>query len=106
MTTHPAPIVRKQTYASPMSFVGGTRRVAAWANRGSTGASVGKWTVAALGLAFFYAFLSVWYVVVFGLFGIITIPLRIHRRGQRKAQAVHEAQLAEMRRIASREENR
>lgn len=78
-----------------MSFVGSGRRLTGWARRHGWWAWP-LWSVALLGM---WSFLGVWYIVVFGLFGIITVPLRMHRRGQRKAQAVHEAQLTEMRKL-------
>ncbi len=90
-------LVARQTYSSPMSFVGSTRRLSGWARRAAW-----RWPFAVVAMLGMWMFLAVWYVVVFGLFGIITIPLRLHRRGQRKSQAVQEAQLAEMRKLAER----
>lgn len=89
-----------QTYASPMSFVGGTRRAVAWARRQSGLLEVLAWIVALCYLPLFWLFLVAWYVVVFGIFGIITIPIRMLRRGQRKSLAVQKAQLEAMQKMA------
>jgi Flp pilus assembly protein TadB len=81
-----------------MSFVGSTRRLTTWARRYGWWA----WPLAITAMIVMWAFLLFWYLIVFGLFGIITVPLRLHRRGQRKSQAVQEAQLAEMRKLVGR----
>jgi Flp pilus assembly protein TadB len=90
-------LVAKQTYSSPMSFVGSARRLTRWARRGWW-----AWPLAIVALIFMWTFLVLWYLIVFGLFGIITVPLRLHRRGQRKSLAVQQAQLEEMRKLAER----
>jgi cyanate permease len=90
-------IVPKQTFASPMSFVGSARRFTA-SGRSKTGAmKIAWWTLGLVGLVLFWCFLLCWYFFAFVVFGIITVPIRLMRRGQRKSQAVQEAQLAAMR---------
>lgn len=96
-------LVPRQTYSSPTSFVGSARRLGAWAGRGSTVASVLKWPLAAVAISLVWAFLGVWYVVVFGVFGLFTIPFRLFRRGQRKSLAVQTEQLRTMKELASRD---
>jgi hypothetical protein len=60
----------KQSYASPMSFVGGTRRMTRWARGQTGGLSAFAWMAVIVGLPIFWSFLFVWYLVVFGLFGL------------------------------------
>ena len=91
------PILSKQTYASPMSFVGATKRILTWADKPrSTGLAVTVWASVILSLVLVWALLACWYVVIFGLFGIFTFPYRLIRRSQRKSQHVQRAQLATM----------
>lgn len=101
MTTHgivpETPILTKQTYASPMSYVGATRRMLVWAQRDrATWAEIAAWTAVALGLVLVWALLGVWYVLIFGLFGLFVIPYRLVRRSQRKSAQVQRVQLATM----------
>lgn len=93
------PMMGKQTYASPMSYVGITRRGTAWVRR--TGGGV--WWKAALAvtvllvfLAVMYAVLLVWYFVIFVLFGVFTFPFRMIRRSHRKQEHLQRQQLATM----------
>src|SRR5664279_1816928 len=69
-----APIMRKQTSSSTMSFVGITRRGTAWTRQ--VGTSPWKATLAIVGLVLFliimYVVVFAWYVVVLGLFGVLT----------------------------------
>jgi hypothetical protein len=63
------PILSKQTYASPMSFVGATKRILTWADKPrSSGLAVTVWTAVVLGLVIVWALLVCWYVVIFGLY--------------------------------------
>lgn len=108
----------RQTYASPLSFVGSARRII---RRGSalSRAIRGKdqpavlallrlipaalwWVVVAVAVAAAWVWVAVWYCVIFGLFGVFVIPFRLFRRGQRKDQAIRLAQLAELERAADR----
>lgn len=95
--TPQTPIINKQTYASPLSYIGATRRIAAWA-RGdrSTWAAVAVWTAAVIAMLSAWAFVTVWYVIIFGLFGVVTFPYRLMRRSQRKALHTQQVQLATM----------
>lgn len=91
------PVVKSTTYASPMSFVGSTRRLIAWATklgkRSPTFAAL-AWVVAILGMLFMWTFLLFWYFVVFFLFGVFTFPYRLIRRGQRKNLHIQKTTLA------------
>jgi hypothetical protein len=91
------PVVKSQTYASPMSYVGSTRRILAWANKAdkrSGGMSVLVWTAAVLALIFMWSILAMWYVIIFVLFGVFVIPYRLVRRSQRKNLHVQKTTLA------------
>jgi hypothetical protein len=91
-----APSVVKRSYASPLSFIGATRRAFAWVRKvGSTPVKAYlAWTAVALYLVLMYSFLVVYYTVVFGLFGVFMFPYRLVRRSHRKAQHLQEVQLA------------
>lgn len=92
------PVLQRQTYSSAMSFIGITRRTTAWIRRVGTNPAVLAPAVAA-GLMFLfvmYAFIAIWYVVIFGLFGVFMFPFRMHRRGQRKQEHLQREQLATM----------
>ncbi len=92
------PVLEKKTYASPLSFVGATRRTTAWVRKVSTSTLKAflAWTAAVLWLLIMYAFLVCWYVVVLGIFGVFTFPYRLHRRSQRKSEHLQATQLATM----------
>ena len=95
--------VRPQTYAAPMSFVGSTRRMMAWAARPvgepspnsvlQIALAVLKWATVASLLLIIWCFIACWYVIAFGVFGIFVIPFRLFRRAQRKQEALAKAQL-------------
>ena len=91
------PIIKSKTYASPMSFVGSTRRIIAWAGkmakRSPALAAVG-WTLGILFMLFMWCFLVFWYFIIFGLFGIFVLPFRAMRRGQRKNLHTQQTALA------------
>ncbi|HSZ36790.1 MAG TPA: hypothetical protein VK773_06830 [Acidimicrobiales bacterium] len=91
------PVVKSQTYASPMSYVGSTRRIVAWAGKTaqrSPSYAVLAWVLGAFALLFMWSFLLIWYFVVFFLFGIFMIPYRLVRRSQRKSLHVQKTTLA------------
>jgi hypothetical protein len=91
------PIMKSVTYASPMSFVGSTRRILAWSTRTesrSGGTAVLVWTAVILALLLMWSIVAVWYVVIFGFFGIFVIPYRLVRRSQRKNLHVQKTTLA------------
>jgi hypothetical protein len=83
-----------ETYAAPMSFVGATRRLLGW-GRGNPV----KLAAAVVAVPISWMVVAVWYVVVFGLFAIITIPFRLIRRSQRKTLALQRQQLEELKRL-------
>lgn len=91
------PVVKSKTYASPMSYVGSTRRIVAWATQAakrSPAFAVLAWVVGIFAMLFMWSFLVFWYFVVFFLFGIFTFPYRFIRRGQRKNLHVQQTALA------------
>jgi len=55
-------------------------------------------------IALMYAVLLAWYIVVFGLFGLLTIPFRFFRRGHRKQLAVQQQQLDVSRQILAEQQ--
>jgi hypothetical protein len=91
------PILKSKTYASPMSYVGSTRRILAWSSKlakRSPSFAVLGWTAGVLAMLFMWTFLLFWYLIVFGLFGILMIPWRLIRRSQRKNLHVQQTSLA------------
>jgi hypothetical protein len=91
------PILKSKTYASPMSYVGSTRRIIAWASKmakRSPAFAVLGWTAGIIAMLFMWTFLLFWYLVVFVLFGIFTFPYRLIRRGQRKNLHTQQTSLA------------
>lgn len=97
-------LTTKQSYSSPMSYVGITRRASRLVRVAVTGKPTG-WAIAILvvlvplSLAFvalMYLVLAAWYVVIFGLFGLLTIPFRLFRRSGRKREHLQREQLATM----------
>ena len=92
------PVLNKKSYAASLSYVGSARRITAWVkNIGSNAAlSVLGWVAAVLLILAAWTFVTFWYLIVFGLFGVLAFPFRLMRRGQRKQQHVAEAQLATM----------
>ena len=95
-----APVLKKRTYSSTLSYVGITRRTTAWVRKTgarSTLAAVLATTAAVLFLIIMYAFLIVWYVIVlYGPLILFTLPFRLIRRSQRKSHHLQETQLATM----------
>lgn len=60
--------VPKQTYASPMSFVGSGRRLSGWARRKQGAGRVLAWAAVLLAaVPFFWTFLLAWYLVAWEL---------------------------------------
>ena len=91
------PVVKSKTYASPMSYIGSTRRIVGWSSqlaKRSPAYAVLGWTLGISALLFMYVFLLFWYFVVFGLFGVLMIPYRLIRRSQRKNLHVQQTSLA------------
>lgn len=94
-------VMDKQTYASPMSYIGSTRRILAWAHRERTSLpAAAVWTVAITGVVGAFMLVSVWYMLTFGLLWVVMVPWRLHRRGQRKALQLQQVQLATMQAMA------
>jgi hypothetical protein len=64
-----APIMPRQSYASPMSFIGSARRIGAWARTRSGRPTLAfvVWVTALTAVAVMWLFLIFWYLVVFGL---------------------------------------
>jgi hypothetical protein len=89
--------MKAQTYASPMSYVGSTRRIMAWAKKAgvrNAGLAVLVWVVAIFSMLLMWSFLLFWYLFIFGLFGIFVFPFRAIRRSQRKSQHIQRQTLA------------
>lgn len=90
------PILDKQTYSSAMSFIGITRRTTRWCRHvGSTPVRATLAIAAAVVfLILMYVIVTLWYVVVFGLFGLFMFPFRLMRRSARKREAYQRQSLA------------
>ena len=91
------PVLKSTTYASPMSYVGSTRRIAAWAKgvaQRNSGLAAVAWTAAILAMLLMWSVVTMWYFITFGLFGILMIPWRLIRRSQRKSQHIQRTTLA------------
>jgi len=91
------PVLKSQTYSAPLSFVGSTRRIAAWASKLATRSPVYAvlgWTLAIIAMLSAWSFILWWYIVIFGLFGIFVIPYRLVRRSSRKNLHVQRTALA------------
>ncbi len=91
------PVLKSQTYSAPLSYVGSTRRLIAWAGKVAKRSPVYAvlcWTLAIITMLLAWAFITCWYVVVFGLFGIFVIPYRLVRRSSRKSQHIQRTALA------------
>lgn len=91
------PVVKSQTYASPLSFVGSARRIIAWATKAGQRSpmfSAIAWVLAVIAILFAWAFVAVWYLIIFGLFGIFMFPYRLIRRGSRKSLHMQRTMLA------------
>jgi hypothetical protein len=91
------PVMKSKTYASPMSYVGSTRRIVSWASKlakRSPAFAILGWAAAVVAMLFMWSFLLVWYFIVFGLFGLLMIPWRLIRRSQRKNLHVQQTSLA------------
>lgn len=90
-------VIKSKTYASPMSYVGSTRRIAAWmtkAAKRSPAYAVLAWVFGILAMLIMWVFLVFWYFVVFVLFGVFTFPYRFIRRSQRKNAHLQQTALA------------
>ena len=91
------PVMKSQTYASPMSYVGSTRRIVAWAKEAEArngGLAVLVWSLAILAMLCMWSFLLFWYFIAFGFFGVFVFPFRLMRRSQRKSHHVQRQTLA------------
>jgi hypothetical protein len=91
------PVIKSKSYASPLSFVGSTRRLGSWASKTSKrNPSLGvlAWVVAALAMLVAWTIVLFWYFIIFGLFGVFVIPYRLIRRSSRKSLHVQQTTLA------------
>jgi hypothetical protein len=89
--------IKSKSYAAPLSYVGSTRRIVSWASgteRRSPAFAVLTWVLASIALVLVWTFLLIWYVIIFGLFGVFVIPYRLVRRSQRKSTHVQQTSLA------------
>lgn len=90
--------IERRTYSAPLSYVGSARRISHWGKRFHGWTAVGTWTLALVALLGMWAFVTAWYVVAFGVFGLFTIPFRFFRRSQRRTNHLLEAQLETLQR--------
>jgi hypothetical protein len=93
------PAFTKQTYASPMSYIGSGRRTTAWIRKfGTTPAKAFfGWTFGVIWVATMWLIiLPAWYFVTLVLFGVFMIPYRLVRRSHRKQEHMQRTQLATM----------
>jgi hypothetical protein len=91
------PVIKSKSYASPLSFVGSTRRLGAWATKTSQrnpSIKVAAWAAAVLAMIVAWWVVLMWYFVIFVLFGIFVIPYRLMRRSSRKSLHVQQTTLA------------
>jgi hypothetical protein len=91
------PVIKSKSYAAPLSFVGSSRRLIAWASKlakRSPAYAVLGWVLATIAILAAWSFILVWYMVIFGLFGIFVIPYRLIRRSSRKSLHVQQTTLA------------
>jgi hypothetical protein len=90
------PTLKSKTYSSPMSYIGSTRRILAWATKfgkRTPAFAVVGWLLAVSALLFMWSFLTIWYSVIL-FFGFVVIPYRLIRRSQRKNLHVQQTSLA------------
>lgn len=93
----PPPELRGKSYAAALSFVGSARRLGAVANRaGRTHPALGvaAWVFVGLAIGTVWTFVALWYLVIFGFFGVFTFPFRLMRRSSRKQTRLAQQSLA------------
>lgn len=98
------PVLEKRTYTATISYVGSFKRIFGWRNR--MGEHLGTWGVIGITAAAMLFWLlalvgvTVYYLVLYGIFGILLFPFlfpfRAIRRSQRRREHLEEAQLAAM----------
>ena len=91
------PVIKSKSYAAPLSFVGSSRRLLGWARKTSQrnpAYAAVAWVFATIAVVLAWSFILVWYMVIFGLFGVFVIPYRFIRRGSRKSLHVQQTTLA------------
>jgi hypothetical protein len=93
----PPPELRGKSYAAALSFVGSARRLGAMANKAARiNGALGwfTWFCVFLAIPVTWAFVLIWYIVIFGLFGVFTFPFRLIRRESRKQTHTAQQSLA------------
>jgi hypothetical protein len=94
------PALKKRTYASPMSYVGATRRTTAWVRKvgaSSPVAAVFAWVAAIVWLSLMWVvILPIYLFMTLVIFGWFMIPFRLIRRSSRKQAHLQQVQLATM----------
>lgn len=91
------PVIKSKTYASPMSFTGSARRIGSWATKTGQRSpmySALAWALAVIAILFTWAFVAVWYIIIFGIFGVFMFPYRLIRRSSRKSLHMQSTMLA------------
>lgn len=91
-STTPVP-VESQSVAAPLSYVGSAQRIWRLSHNAPRAAFV---PISMLMVACAWIFVTWWYVLIFGVFGIFVIPFRLVTRGQRKRLRQAERQHREM----------
>ena len=75
----------KVILSAPTSFIGSAKRI--WRITESDSSLIKLFLFIPLALiliSFTWLFVAIWYVIIFGLFGIFVIPYRLWTRGSRK----------------------
>jgi hypothetical protein len=92
------PVIKSKSYAAPLSYIGSARRIGALINKwggGNAGVAIALWALVGLpAVLLAWSFVTGWYLVIFGLFGVFTFPYRLIRRSQRKSQHIQQVSLA------------
>ncbi len=91
-STMPAP-VENQSVAAPLSYMGSAQRIWRLSHNAPRAAFV---PVSMLLVACAWAFVTWWYILIFGVFGVFVIPFRLITRSQRKRLHQAERQHREM----------
>jgi uncharacterized membrane protein len=93
------PILAKETYAAPLSYIGSTRRIASWIKRAGAGSPIAAgfaWSGGVVAILLTWVFVTIWYMITLLLFGVFMFPYRLIRRSHRKQEHMQRVQLATM----------
>jgi Flp pilus assembly protein TadB len=93
------PIMDRRTYASPMSYVGSSRRIWTWTRgwgKANPLAASLAWSVLVITIPIAWTVVTAWYVVTIVFFWWFMFPFRLIRRSHRKQEQLQRQQLATM----------